>query len=77
MEFILRGNVCNLTKQDVEKAMKGVLPERISKYYVEVSGEQYSPKQVFSKSLKLGKVEFTTMDASNVLRRLGFKLHEK
>lgn len=75
MEFTLRGNIYSLMKQDVEKAMKGVLPEQISKYYVEVNSEKYPPKQVLAESLGLGKVEFTTMDASSILRRLGFRLY--
>jgi hypothetical protein len=57
--------------------MKGVPPEKIFKYYVEVNGEKYPPKQVLAKSLGLGRVEFTTMDASNILRRLGFKLYKR
>ena len=76
MEFTLRGNICNLTRQDVEKTMNGVSPEQIKKYYVEVNGEKYPPKQVLAKCLGLGRVEFTTMDASNILRRLGFKLYQ-
>jgi len=75
MEFTLRGNIYNLTRQDVEKAMNGVPPEQIIKYYVEVNSEKYPPKQVLAKSLGLGRVEFTTMDASNILRRLDFKLY--
>jgi hypothetical protein len=77
MEFTLRGNIYNLTSQDVEKAMKGVPPEKIITYYIEVNSEKYPPKQVLAKSLRLGKVEFTTMDASNILRRLGFKLYKR
>ena len=77
MEFTLRASLFNLTRQDVEKAMIGVLPEQIRKYYVEVNGEKYPPKQVLSKALRLGRVEFTTMDAASILRRLGFKLHER
>ncbi|MFB0562926.1 MAG: hypothetical protein ACETWM_17145 [Candidatus Lokiarchaeia archaeon] len=75
MEFTLRGNIYNLTRQDVEKAMNGVSPEQINKYYIEVNGEKYPPKQVLAESLGLGRVEFTTMDASNIFRRLGFKLN--
>lgn len=74
VKFILRGNQYYLTKQDVEKAMEGVPPELIRRYYVVVNNEKYPPKQVLAKSLGLGRVEFTTMDASSILRRLDFKL---
>jgi len=77
MEFILRRNVFNLKRQDVERAMKGVTPEQTFKYYIEVNGEKYPPKQVLAESLKIGRVEFTTMDASSILRRLGFKLYKQ
>lgn len=77
MEFRLRGNDYNLTRQNVEKAMKGVPPEQINKYYVEVNSEKYPPKQVLAESLGLGRVEFTTMDASSILRRLDFKLYKR
>jgi len=76
MEFTLRGNDYNLDRPDVEKAMKGVLPEPIRQYFMEVNGEKYPPKQVLAESLRLGRVEFTTMDASSILKRLGFKLNQ-
>ena len=75
IEFVLRGKPYVLSRQDVEKKMKGILPEKIIIYYVEVNGQKYPPKQVISRSLGLGKVEFTTMDAGNILRRLDFNLH--
>ena len=74
MEFTLRGNDYSLERQDVEKAMKNVLPDPIRQYFIVVNGEKYPPKQVLAESLRLGRVEFTTMDASSILKRLGFKL---
>jgi len=75
MEFTLRGNDYNLERPDVEKAMKDVLPDPIRQYFIVVNGEKYPPKQVLAESLRLGRVEFTTMDASSILKRLGFKLN--
>jgi len=72
--FILRKNPYEFTKEDVERAMIGVDPEVIRQYYVEINGKKFPPKQVISHILNLGKVEFTTMDAASILRRLGFKL---
>jgi len=74
MRFILRGKAHTLTKRDVEDKMQGRDPEVIRKYYVVVNGKNYPPKQVLEEMLKLGRVEFTTMDATNVLRRLDFEL---
>lgn len=75
MEFILRGNEYTLTRREVEKAMEGILPDPIRQYFIIVNGEKYPPKQALAESLGLGRVEFTTMDASNIFRRLGFKLN--
>jgi len=74
MRFILRGKAYNLTKEEVEKRMHGIPSEEIRKYYIVVNGMKYPPKQVVGKLLELGRVEFTTMDATNILRRLGFGL---
>jgi len=76
MEFTLRGNDYNLERPNVEKAMKDVLPDPIRQYFIVVNGEKYPPKQVLAESLKLGRVEFTTMDACSILKRLGFKLNQ-
>lgn len=77
MEFTLRGNEYSLGRPDVERALKNVLPDPIRQYFVVVNGEEYPPKQVIAESLKLGRVEFTTMDAANILRRLDFKLYKR
>lgn len=77
MRFILKGREYDHSKENVERVMKGIIPEPIhknNKYYTEVKGTKYPPKQVLSILLGLGKVEFTTMDASNILKRLGFTI---
>ena len=76
IRFILRGKAYNLTREDIEKGMIGVQPEAIRLYYVEINGKKYPPKQILSKILGLGKVEFTTMDASTTLRRIGYKIKQ-
>ena len=72
--FILRKNAYEYSKEDFERELIGLEPEIIRQYYVEINGKQFPPKQVISHILKLGKVEFTTMDAANILRRLGFRI---
>jgi 5-methylcytosine-specific restriction protein B len=74
--FILRNNTYEYRKEDIETELIGVEPEAIRQYYVEINGKKFPPKQVISQVLKLGKVEFTTMDAANILRRVGFKLKQ-
>ena len=59
----------------IDKALKNVPTEDMRQYYVIVNEEKYPPKQVLAHTLKLGRVEFTTMDAASILRRLGFKLY--
>jgi len=74
--FILRQNAYEMTKEQVERELIGVAPEVIRLYYVEINGKKFPLKQVISHMLRLGKVEFTTMDAANIVRRLGFKIKQ-
>lgn len=74
--FILRRNAYDLTKESVERELIGVEPEVIRQYYVEINAKKFPPKQVIGYMLRLGKVEFTTMDAANILRRIGFKIRQ-
>jgi len=77
MIFKLKGKSFNLEKEEVVKAMKNVEPERISKYYVEIHGRKYPIKQVIAQMLKVLRISFTSMDAYNILNRLGFEIYEE
>jgi len=72
--FILRKTPYEYAKEDIERELIGLEPEVIRQYYVEINGKKFPPKQVIAHVLHLGKVEFTTMDAANILRRLGFRI---
>jgi 5-methylcytosine-specific restriction protein B len=74
IRFILKKTAYELTKEQIEREMIGIEPEIIRQYYVEINGKKFPPKQVISEVLKLGKVEFTTADAANIVRRVGFKI---
>ena len=74
MRFILRGKAYVLTPRDVVARMHGISPEEIRKYYVIIKGKKYPPKQVLGEAVGLGRAEFTTTDATNILHRLGFGL---
>jgi 5-methylcytosine-specific restriction enzyme B len=76
IRFILKRNAYEFTKEQVERELIGVEPEGIRQYYVEINGKKFPLKQVIGHMLKLGKVEFTTMDAANIVRRLGFKIKQ-
>ena len=76
MRFILKGKVYNLTREEVEAKMEKIEPELARTYIIIVNGKEYPPKQVLAETLGLGRVEFTTMDATNILRRLGFRLEQ-
>jgi hypothetical protein len=60
MRFTLRGISYNLSLESLISNMRGVKPDRITKYYVEIGGERYPPKQVLSPVLGMPKVSFTT-----------------
>jgi len=74
MRFILNGKAYEKNREDVEREMAGIQPEVTRQYYVVINGKKYPPKQVLAKVLDLGRIEFTTMAAGNILQRLGFKL---
>jgi hypothetical protein len=74
MRFILKNKVYEISKDDVIEKMRGVQPEVFRKYYIQINNMQYPPKQIIARVLELGRVEFTTMDAINILKRLGFEL---
>lgn len=77
MIFNLRGKSFNLEKDEVIKVMKGIEPEQIDKYYVEIHGREYPIKQVVGQAFRIPRISFTSMDAYNILHRLGFEIKEK
>jgi len=76
MRFILRGKAYDLTREDVEQAMRGIQPEAARLYFFNIKGKKFPPKQILSVSLNLARIEFTTADATNLLKRLGFELQK-
>ena len=76
MDFILKGKQYSLTKEQVEEKMRDMIPGRIQKYYALINGTKYPPKQIIAECLGIPLMEFTTMDAYGILRRLGFELKQ-
>lgn len=76
MKFIVGGEEYDLTRQQVERAMKNVPPESFQKYIVEMLGTVFPPKQVFAQVTGRGRTSFTTQEAQRVLTKLGFVCRE-
>jgi len=81
MRFILRGEELEVAPRDVETAARVCSPEAVRKHYVEVQGKRVPAKQLLECLLKakgyknnqFNRLDFTTIDARSILRRLGFK----
>ena len=65
------GEVHTFTKVDVLNATRGVAPEEIARYYVELHGRRYPPKQVIRLVTRTRK-RFNSTNARSALTRLGF-----
>jgi hypothetical protein len=64
------------SKRGIELKMRGVEPETIQKYLVEVNGIAYPPKQVLAHVTGWERQSFTTMEAQRVLNKVGFVCRE-
>jgi hypothetical protein len=71
IEFTLSGKHYRLSRAGIEEAVEFDMPKAIEKYFVELSGRRWPPKQIISTALKLQPVGFTTMAAKGILERLG------
>jgi hypothetical protein len=76
MRFVVGGEVHDLTREQVDRTMKGAQPEVIRKHLVEVRGTVFPPKQVFAAVTGRERGTFTTQEAQRVLTRLGFVCRE-
>lgn len=66
-----------LRSEDVEHAMRDVLPEPVKDHFVVVGDGRFPPKQVLGRVTGLDRAEFTTHHARRVLTRLGFAAGRK
>jgi 5-methylcytosine-specific restriction protein B len=75
--FVIGGKNFDISRQDVEKALKSLQPEPLkgrAKYYIEYNGRRYPIKQVLAVVTGLPRVGFTAADAYRVLTKLGFRV---
>jgi hypothetical protein len=64
-EFVLRAS-------QVERRLRGVLPEPVKEHFVVINQRRYPPKQVLGLLTGLDRAEFTTHHARRILTGLGF-----
>jgi hypothetical protein len=84
VRFILRGEVLELNPYDVKTIALVRTPEPVRKHYVEVGGKHFPPKQLLEQVLldkgfkdnEFNRLDFTTIDARSILKRLGFRCGE-
>lgn len=74
IDFKVNGVALRLSRKEVERAMKGVLPEPHQRHTVQVGGVRYPVKQVFALATGLDRLDFTSAIARRNLGKLGFEL---
>lgn len=83
MKTKLREAEFEVHPEEIKKAVESLSEGWARKYAVDIDGRYYPPKEVIFNLLKMKfkntdrvhftKMDFTTMDAVRILRRLGFK----
>jgi hypothetical protein len=61
-----------LRARQVERRLRGVLPEPLKDHFVVINRRRYPPKQVLELVTGLDRAEFTTHHARRILTGLGF-----
>jgi len=79
MVFVVNGRKCQLSKEEVERALAGIQPARGRHYFVNMHGERYPVKQVLYLSLReqcagLSLLDFSDDIAKNVLSQIGLEI---
>lgn len=74
IDFQIAGQRMVLEYDAVVAALSSVDPEPARSHVVEVGGEIFPVKQVFSAATGLDRLDFTTNQARSVLKRLGFEV---
>ena len=71
-ECTVGGEKVRLSRDQVIKGVRGVRPGSIQVHAVEIEGTDYSVKEVFALATGLDVLDFNTIQARTVLKRLGF-----
>jgi hypothetical protein len=70
--FVLNGKRLSYSRSQVLAAVRNQTPRRIDKYRVAINGVEFPPKQVLELLTGIEPINFTTMDAQRILKKLGF-----
>lgn len=68
---VIAGHDFTLDRQEIERRLRGELPEPLDDHYVVIAGRRFPPKQVISLITGLDRADFNTHQARRVLSRLG------
>jgi hypothetical protein len=71
-QVTIAGRRFDLRRGQIERRMRGILPDPVARHFVVVGGRRYPPKQVIGHVTGLDRADFTTHQARRVLMRLGF-----
>jgi hypothetical protein len=75
-DFVMNDEQYTLSSEQVETALIGKDPEVIQDLAVGVNGRWWPVKQAFGAALGKPNSEFNSRKAFDVLRRLGFQMHD-
>jgi hypothetical protein len=81
ISFTLGGKSYSLTRQGVEEAVaqakqRGEI-EQVTRHFAVIDGTDVPVKQAFGLATGLNRLDFTTAQARQPLRKLGFQLGER
>jgi hypothetical protein len=74
LQFVHKAKRYALTKEDFERAVKGVAPARVQKYSVTIRRVQYPTRQVVALATGRPSIEFTSAAAYRILQKFGFEI---
>lgn len=74
MRVTIRGKKYNITKEAIERRMRGFKPEEGRVYFVEINGKEYPIKQVIKRVFNLPMAGFNSQDAFGILTRLDYRI---
>ena len=69
-----RGKTFTLSLAGVEASLLDVEPERVTKYGVEIHGQEYPVLQVIAAASGIPKIEWSTVNAYRILQKMGFEI---
>ncbi|HLI63150.1 MAG TPA: DUF5677 domain-containing protein [Terriglobales bacterium] len=73
-QFTVGGVQFDLTREDVDKKLRSIVPEPVRELFVEVNGNRFPIKQALSEVAGLQRGMFTSHDAMRVFRKLGIPI---